>query len=251
MPNPPASCVGVNPRGSSSSASGFPRVSARILSRTRPSSANRTVELSSARASPLTQAAHLEIRQVPELLAGLPRREHEPHRLGQQPASDERERQRRGLIQPLRVVDDAQQRTLLGHFGHQAEYGQADEEPIRGGARAQAEDDPKRVTLWSRQPLEPIEQRRAQLMQAREGQLHLGLHPHRPHDGQIRRRLDQVLQQRRLPDPGLALQHQRPALALADRRDQPVQQRALAGPAFQARLLPRSGGGSSIVPGRS
>ena len=36
-PNPPASSAGVNPRGSSSSASGLPRVSARIRSRTRSS----------------------------------------------------------------------------------------------------------------------------------------------------------------------------------------------------------------------
>ena len=95
------------------------------------------------------EAAHLEIRQVPELLAGLPCREHEPHRLGQQPAGDERERQRRGLIQPLRVVDDAQQRTLLGRLGHQAEHGEADQEPLRRRSRGQAEDDPERVALWS------------------------------------------------------------------------------------------------------
>ena len=139
------------------------------------------------------EAAHLEVRHVPKLLAGLPCREHEPDRLGQQPASDERERQRRGPIQPLRVVDDAQQRTLLGHFGHQAEHGEADQEAIRRRPRGQAEDDPERVALRTRQPLEPIEQRRAQLMQAREGQLHLGLDAHRPRDGQVRRRLDQVL----------------------------------------------------------
>ena len=71
-------------------------------------------------------------------------------------------------------------------------------------------------------------------MQAREGQLHLGLDPHRPRDGQVRRRLDQVLQQRRLPDPGLAPQDQRPALAPADVVDQAVQQGALVGPPEQA-----------------
>ena len=154
------------------------------------------------------EAVHLEIRHVPKLLARLPCCEHEPHRLGQQPASDERERQRRGLIQPLRVVDDAEQGTLLSHLRDQAQDPQADEKPVRGCARAEPEHDLHGLTLWSRQPLEPIEQRCAQLMQARVGQLHLGLHPHRPDDGEIRRRLDQVLQQRRLPDPGLAPQDQ-------------------------------------------
>ena len=184
---------------------------------------------------------HLEIRQVPKLLARLACCEHEPHRLSQQPASDERERQRRGLIQPLRVVDDAEQGTLLSHLRDQAQDPQADEKPVRGRARAEPEHDLHGLTLWSRQPLEPIEQRCAQLMQARVGQLHLGLHPHRPDDGEIRRRLDQVLQQRRLPDPSLAPQNQRAALALPDRPDEPVQQGALASPALQARLPPRSG----------
>ena len=153
----------------------MPRVSARILSRTCPSTANRTDALNSARASPLTQPAHLELRQVPELLAGHACREHEPHGLRQQPAGDERERQRRGLVQPLRVVDDAQQGTFLGRLGQQAEHGEADQEPIRRRPRGQAEDRPQRVTLWAGQPLETIEQRYAQLVQAGERQLHLGL----------------------------------------------------------------------------
>ena len=51
-PNPPASSAGANPRGSSSNANGFPRVSAMIRSRTRSSSGQRITEASSARASP-------------------------------------------------------------------------------------------------------------------------------------------------------------------------------------------------------
>ncbi len=50
-PNPPASCSGVSPHGSSSRASGLPRVSAMILSRTRASSGPVSTESSSARAS--------------------------------------------------------------------------------------------------------------------------------------------------------------------------------------------------------
>ena len=173
-------------------------------------------------------------------LARLARGEHDPDRLRQQATGDEGQRQRRGLIQPLRVVDDTQQRTLLGHLREQAQHRQPDEEPIRGSAGAQPEHDLHGLPLRRRELLEPVEQRPAQLMQAGEGQLHVRLHPHRPHDGQIRRRRDQVLQQRRLPDPGLAAQHQRPALAATDRRDQVVQQRALARPAAQAGAPGRS-----------
>ena len=51
-PNPPASSAGVNPRGSSNNANGFPRVSATSRSRTRSSNGTRTAEPNSARASP-------------------------------------------------------------------------------------------------------------------------------------------------------------------------------------------------------
>ena len=44
-PKPPASCLAVKPRGSSSNASGFPRVSAMIRSRIRSSNLKRTAEL--------------------------------------------------------------------------------------------------------------------------------------------------------------------------------------------------------------
>ena len=50
------------------------------------------------------------------------------------------------------------------------------------------------------------------------------------------RRLDEVLQQRRLPDPGLAAQHQRPALAAADVIDQVVQLGALVGAPEEAHV---------------
>ena len=84
---------------------------------------------------------------MPKLLARLSCREHETHRLGQQPASDERERQCRGLIEPLCVVHDAQQRVLFSHLRHQAEHGEADQETVRRRTRRQTEDGPERVTL--------------------------------------------------------------------------------------------------------
>jgi hypothetical protein len=52
--------------------------------------------------------------------------------------------------------------------------------------------------------------------------------------GGERRRLGHVLQKRRLPDPGLATQHQRAALTVANGRDHPVEDRALAAPPAQS-----------------
>jgi hypothetical protein len=189
----------------------------------------------------VAHAVHLQLGHVSKLLARLARAEHEPHRLRQQATCNKRQGQRRGLIQPLRVIDDTQQRTLLGHLREQTQHRQPDEKPIRGFTGAQPEHDLHGLLLRRGEPLEPVEQRPAQLMQTGERQLHVRLHPHRPDEGQVRRRRDQVFQQRRLPDPSLAPQHERPALAAADRRDQVVQQRALASPAAQARLPPRSG----------
>ena len=176
-----------------------------------------------------------------KLLAGLPRGEHNPDPLGQQATRDERQRQRRCLIEPLRVIDHAQQRTLLGYLREQAQDPQPDEKPIRSRASAQPEHDLERLPLRSRKPPKPIEQRPAKLMQAGVRQLHLRLHPHRPHDRKTRRRLDQALQQRRLPNPRLATQNQRPRLAAADVLDRTVQHGTLAAPPEQARAPPGPG----------
>lgn len=166
--------------------------------------------------------------------------EHDPDRLGLQPSRHEGQRQRRGVIQPLCVIHDTKQRPLVGHLREQTQHRQPDEEPIWGGAGANPEYDLERLALRIRERPQAIEHRSAQLMQAGEGQLHLRLHPHRSDDGQIRRRFDQVFEQRRLPDPSLAPQHQRPAVAAADRRDQVVQQRALARTAAEADRPARS-----------
>jgi hypothetical protein len=64
-------------------------------------------------------------------VARLARREQYRHRLRPQPARDKRQRLPRSPVQPLRVVDHAQERTLLGYFGQQTEHRQTDEKPIR------------------------------------------------------------------------------------------------------------------------
>jgi hypothetical protein len=66
-------------------------------------------------------------------------REHDPDWIGQQTPSYEGECQRRRVVQPLGVIDDTQQRTLIGSFGDQAQHRQPNEERIRDGADAQTE----------------------------------------------------------------------------------------------------------------
>jgi hypothetical protein len=77
------------------------------------------------------------------------------------------------------------------------------------------------------------EHRSAQLVEAGEGQLHLGLDARGPGDPAPGRALGQVVQQRGLAHAGLASHDQHLALARVDAGQEPVQPRLLALPAPQ------------------
>ena len=72
-------------------------------------------------------------RQVRErLLAGrLPDCHEKQHRLGQQPSADEAQHLRRGSVQPLRIIDQTEQRPSSGHLGQQAQHRQTHDELVR------------------------------------------------------------------------------------------------------------------------
>ena len=78
-------------------------------------------------------------------------------RLSQQPPRDEREGLRRDLVQPLRVVNEADQRSLLGSGRQQTQHRQTDQEAIRCIAGDQPECRAERVALRSRQLLEVVD----------------------------------------------------------------------------------------------
>jgi hypothetical protein len=119
------------------------------------------------------QAVHLQLRHIRQRLARLPLSEHDPDRFSHEATRDEGQRQRRRLIEPLRVIDHAQQRTHIGHFSEQAQHRQPNEKPIRGRSRSEPEHDLQRLTLRSREHREPIEHRSAEQVQAGVRQLHL------------------------------------------------------------------------------
>jgi len=70
----------------------------------------------------VAQTADLETGNVLKLLARFSRREHDPNRLRKQAPSDKRQRQRRRLIKPLRVIHNTQQRTRISHLRDQAQH---------------------------------------------------------------------------------------------------------------------------------
>ncbi len=181
----------------------------------------------------LRQTLDLELRQPSQLTVRNPGRKHQAYRFGPQPTRHERQCLRRRAVKPLRVIDQAHHRPLRRRLSQQAEGGQPDQEPVRRRARAHAERGPQRLQLRTRQHAQPVQQRRAQLMQPGERQLHLRLHARHPQHPAPGRLPGQVLQQRRLAHPRLAVHHQHPALTGTHRLDQPVQHAALGTPVRQ------------------
>ena len=91
-------------------------------------------------------------------------REHQDDRLRLQAPRHERKHLRRRLIKPLRIVDQTDKRLFTAR--QQTQHGEADQEAIGPGARAQAKGGRKRLTLGRRQPPQPAEQRRTQLVKS-------------------------------------------------------------------------------------
>ena len=79
---------------------------------------------SSARAS-LLLSPRIGTRKAPgDVITGpRPRGAHDRNPLGEQAAGNEPEDLRRGLVEPLPVVDDADQRLLLGDLSEQRQRG--------------------------------------------------------------------------------------------------------------------------------
>jgi hypothetical protein len=123
----------------------------------------------------LAQALDHELGQSRYGVARRARGKHQADRFRLQPTRDEREGLRRGAIEPLLVIHDANQRLLLGHVREQAQNRQADEKAIRRRPGTDAERRPHRGALRTGETLEAIQHRRQQLMQPGERQLHLRL----------------------------------------------------------------------------
>ena len=104
------------------------------------------------------------------------------------------------------------------------------------GALAQPERDFQRVALRSGKSLKAIAQRRAQLMQRRECQLHLRLHPRRTYDAHVRGRPDRIIEQRRLPDSCLTSYYEHTAAPSPCSLTQPIEDRAFSSPTAQGQL---------------
>jgi hypothetical protein len=168
-----------------------------------------------------------------DVLVRNPRGEHQAHRVAGQPPGRKPERLRRGAVQPLLVIHHADQRTLPGRLGQQAQHGQAHQKPVRRWTGAEAERGPQRLTLRNRERSRMIEHRRTQLMQPREGQLHLRLHARRARHPAARRPPGQVVKQHRLAHARLTAHDQGLARTGSHTVDEAVKHAAFGTPVRQ------------------
>jgi hypothetical protein len=90
---------------------------------------------------------HLQLRKARKVTAGIPSTKDECDPLGEQSASYERERLGGSTVEPLRVVDHAEERLSFGGFRQQAENSEPDKQWARCLAAAQGEGYAERLAL--------------------------------------------------------------------------------------------------------
>ena len=150
-PNPPASCAGVSPRGSSSNASGFPFASAMIWSRTCASSGPVSTDSSSSRASssarPSTTSSGSPATSLPGTRAANTR-----------PTGSAASRRAANPSACAEAWSSHCWSSTTHTSGRSSavsdskpEHGQAHQEPVRHGTGAEAQGGPQRLTLRHRE----------------------------------------------------------------------------------------------------
>ena len=201
----------VSSPGSSSRASGLPRVSTmsrRVTSsagasprwtsrRARAASGSRPVSASS------TSPCGSKFSQAPSRAANTIATRSAP-----EPACAEQEGPRGGGIQPMGVVDDAQHDVLLGRGRQQRQGGHAHQERLHRRPVVLPERHSQRPGLRTGELLPQPRQGPQQTVERRERQRRLDLEPLRAQHRRVSGLDDELVQQGRLPHTRLAAHHQ-------------------------------------------
>src|SRR5262249_13552150 len=128
--------------------------------------------------------------------------------VGVEASSEDPESARAVLVQPLRVVDDDEQRPSSRRSADERQRPEADEEPIWGCLVAHAERRPEGAGLWGWQVLDAVEERGQELVHSGEAELHLGFDADDAHDVEVGRRRHRGVQEAGLADARLASHQQ-------------------------------------------
>jgi hypothetical protein len=114
---------------------------------------------------------------------------------------------RRRSVEPLPVINQADQWLGFGNLREESEDSKPDQETIGRGPWPKSERRGERLALRTWQTLEMIEERRAELVEPGERQFHLGLHAGRAHDTTSGRLPEDVVEQGCLANTGVASHH--------------------------------------------
>ncbi|MCP9969447.1 hypothetical protein LUX57_33225 [Actinomadura madurae] len=148
----------------------------------------------------------------------LAHREQHRDRVGHEAAGREQQRLHGTLVEPLQVVDHAQQRGVLGQIGEQRQGAGGDQEPVGLVPLGQAEGATQCRGLGDGEGVQPIQVRKQELVQAAVRQLGVGLDPCRAdhvHAASGFGDRHSVVEKDRFPDSGCAPQPQRAAASVA------------------------------------
>src|SRR6266550_7730366 len=183
----------------------------------------------------MPQWVNAKLRQSNERLTNGARGEQQSDLLGNEAPSNERESRGGSLIEPLRVIDNAEERSVFGGLGEQTQDSEAAQEWARSVPWGESERDAKRVPLRRREAHPKREDGCAQLLKRRERELDLPFDAHRPGDPKAVPLLNDVIQQRRLAASRLALNDQDRATPGARRLEEFLEQLALTATANEVR----------------
>ena len=160
-PNPPASSDEFHVRGSSNNANGLPWLSTTICSSTASSSGTVDVVQQQRTGIGVGQSFEDQLGKLAQHVVATARagRTDDRDPLGQETTGHEPEDLSRRPVEPLGIVNDADQRLLLGDVGEQRQHRQSDQEAIRRRRPApEPEDRFEGIALTHREPLDVLEQ---------------------------------------------------------------------------------------------
>jgi len=156
-----------------------------------------------------------------------PRRHDDRQPVGLDPPGREEQRVHGRAVDPLGVVDQAQDRLAVGQLGQQAKHPGRDQEPALPAGLVQAEGARQGVGLRGWQGGQQVQGRAQQGVQPGEGQPALGVDPVRPQHPHAVGPLGRVAEQRGLAHPRVAGHDQRVTGRVTGPLQERVDRRAL------------------------
>ena len=160
-------------------------------------------------------------------------RDEHGHSVGVEPAEGKEQGLRGAGVEPVRIVDDDEQRRVVRGVQDQTKSTGCNREGIPGNGRPESQRALESGRLRWGKPIEPAEQRLEQLRQRREGELGFRLDAAGLEDGQPVGLLACVPEQSGLADPRVPTKHERAAFAAACPLEQPVDPAAFGRPPEQ------------------